>query len=156
MPDTTLREPETIALSITRVFDAPPALVFRVWSAPEHLVRWWGPKDFTVPTFKADFREGGAWRSCIRSPEGTDYWCNGVYREIAAPDRLVFSFRWEEENSLDTVVTVTFEDVGGRTRLTFHQAPYRSVEDRDGHLEGWGECIDRLEAYVDATKGDTA
>lgn len=153
MDDTARRDPEPIALSIIRIFDAPRALVFRAWSAPEHLARWFGPKNFTVPSVKTDFRQGGAWRACIRSPDGNEYGCSGAYTEIAEPDRLVFSFRWEEEDALDTVVTVTFEDVGGRTRLTFHQTPFRSVEDRDGHMEGWGECIDRLEAYVVAAKG---
>lgn len=151
--DTAPRTAAPIELTITRVFDAPRALVFRVWSAPEHLARWFGPKNFTVPSVRTDFREGGAWRACIRSPEGTDYWCNGVYREIASPDRLVFSFCWEEEDSLDTLVTVTFEAFEGQTRLTFHQTPYRTLADRDGHMEGWGECIDRLETYVTAIKG---
>jgi len=62
-----------IDLTITRVFYAPRPLVFKVWTTAEHLARWWGPKDFTVPAVATDFREGGTWRSCIRSPEGQDY-----------------------------------------------------------------------------------
>ncbi|WP_159587092.1 SRPBCC domain-containing protein [Chelativorans xinjiangense] len=141
-----------LALSITRIFDAPRSLVFRVWSTPEHLARWWGPKDFSVPSVKTDFREGGAWRACIRSPEGQDYWASGVYREIAEPHRIVFTFTWEEENAMETVVTVTLEEVGEKTRLTFHQTPFPTPESRDGHTEGWEECMDRLGAYVTAQK----
>lgn len=141
-----------IALTITRVFDAPRSLVFKVWTTPEHLARWWGPKDFSVPSIKSDFREGGAWRSCIRSPEGQDYWAHGTYREILEPSRIVFTFTWEEENPTDTLITVTFEDEDGRTKLTFHQAPFPTVESRDGHTEGWEECMDRLAAYVAAQK----
>jgi uncharacterized protein YndB with AHSA1/START domain len=137
-----------IALTLTRIFGAPPALVFKVWTTPEHLARWWGPKDFTVPSIKADVREGGVWRSCIRSPEGQDYWAHGTYIEIAPFRRIVFTFTWEEENAMDTVITVTFEEVEQGTRLTFHQTPFPSVESRDGHAEGWAECIDRLEAYI--------
>lgn len=147
---------DEISLEIVRMFNAPPALVFRVWSSAEHLVRWWGPKDFTVPTFKTDFREGGAWRACIRSPEGTDHGCSGTYREIVAPERIVFTFRWEQEDALDTLVAVTFEDVGGRTRLTFRQTPFRTVADRDSHVGGWSECLDRLATHINNITEDHA
>ena len=141
-----------IALTITRVFNAPRDLVFKVWTTPEHLARWWGPKDFTVPNVTADFLEGGTWRTCIRSPEGRDYWAHGSYREIVPLSRIAFTFTWEEDEAMDTLVTVTFEEVTGGTRLTFHQAPFPSVESRDSHMEGWGECMDRLVAYVAAQK----
>ena len=108
---------EEIALTITRVFDAPAKLVFKAWTTPEHLVRWWGPKDFTVPAITVDFREGGAWRGCIRSPEGQDYWAHGIYREIVDPSRIVLSFAWEEEGAIDTLITVTLEDVAGGTHV---------------------------------------
>ncbi|EKF17415.1 SRPBCC family protein [Nitratireductor pacificus] len=145
------------ALSLSRVFDAPRSLVFRLWSSPEHLARWWGPKDFSVPSVTMDFRENGAWRSCIRSPDGDEYWSSGVYREIDAPGRLIFTFRWEEDGALDTLVTVTFEEAreGSATRVTFHQTPFRNVEERDSHADGWGECLMRLEQYLDKQDGRT-
>ncbi|TCN29509.1 SRPBCC family protein [Sinorhizobium americanum] len=145
---------EEIALTITRVLAAPREMVFKVWTTPEHLARWWGPKDFTAPSIAADFHEGGAWRSCIRSPEGQSYWACGIYREIVPPSRIVFTFAWEEEGALDTLITVTFEQVAGGTRLTFRQAPFATVESRDSHAEGWGECMDRLDACVVALKED--
>jgi uncharacterized protein YndB with AHSA1/START domain len=138
-------------LTITRVLDAPRSLVFKVWTEPSHLVRWWGPKNFTAPSCEMDLRPGGAWRACIRSPEGTDYRMQGVFREIVEPERLVFTFAWEDdegEPGHQTLVTVTFAEQDGRTRLTFHQATFESVESRDSHHGGWSECFDRLEDYL--------
>lgn len=138
-------------LLITRVFDAPRSLVFKAWSSSDHQVHWLGPKDFTVQYCHIDFRVGGNYRACIRSPEGTDYWMRGVYREIVAPERLVFTFSWEEEGErgLETIATVTFAEQGSRrTLMTFHQAPFRSLAERDGHTDGWSQCFDRLEVYV--------
>lgn len=133
-------------LVITRTIDAPRPLVFKVWTAPEHLVRWWGPKDFTAHSIKMDFRPGGGYRACIRSSKGEEYWMTGTYREIVEPERIVFSFRWEEEGERgdDNTVTVTFAAEGNKTRLTFRQAYFDSVEQCDSHFGGWSECMDRL------------
>lgn len=139
------------ALEISRFFNAPRSLVFRAWTSPEHLARWWGPKDFSAPSLSMDFRPGGKYRHAIRSAEGTEYWMRGVYREIVEPERIVFTFAWEEEASqptTETLVTVTFEEHGGKTRLTFRQEPFDSVQQRDSHAEGWGECLDRLLAHL--------
>ena len=113
-------------------------------------MRWWGPRNYTAPSVKLDLRPGGAFRACIRSPEGEDSWMSGIYREVVAPERLVFTFAWEEDGKrgLETLVTVTFAEQEGKTKLTFHQAAFDSVEQRDSHLEGWGECLDRLAAYL--------
>jgi uncharacterized protein YndB with AHSA1/START domain len=138
-------------LVITRTFDAPRSLVFKVWTQPEHLVRWWGPRDFTTPSCKMDVHPGGAYRTCIRSPEGKDHWMRGVYREVVEPERLALTFAWEDEAGQpghETLVTVTFADQDGKTRLTFRQAVFESVADRDAHQEGWSECLDRLARYL--------
>jgi uncharacterized protein YndB with AHSA1/START domain len=139
-------------LVITRVFDAPPGLVFSAWTKPEHLVRWWGPKDFTLPFCETDFRPGGAYRFCMRSPDGVDYWVQGIYREIVEPERIVFTWdRAETEGypGRGTLVTVTFAEHGdGQTKLTLRQAIFESTDDRDAHQHGWSECLDRLGHYV--------
>src|SRR3981081_2563312 len=75
---------------ITRVFDAPRALVFRAWTDPQHLARWWGPQGFSNPVCETDVRIGGAWRIVMRGPDGAEYPGGGVYREIVVPERLVF------------------------------------------------------------------
>src|SRR5258705_11539625 len=89
----TIAKPEFV---ITRVVDAPPRLVFKIWTDPEHLMQWWGPQGFTTPFHEMDVRPDGAFRICMRSPDGTDHWLQGVYREVVAPERLVFTWAWED------------------------------------------------------------
>jgi len=146
-----IAEPAERELLITRILDAERSLVFKAWTKPEQLVQWWGPRDFTTPSCKMDVRPGGAYRICIRSPEGKDYRMQGVYREIVESYRLVFTFSWEDEKGepgYETLVTVNFADYGGKTKLTFRQAIFESTAERDSHHEGWSECFDRLETYL--------
>jgi uncharacterized protein YndB with AHSA1/START domain len=134
-------------LVITRILDAPPSLVFQAWTAREHLVRWSCPHRFTLTHCEGDLRPGGAWRSCMHSADGEDLWLSGVYREIVEPERLVFTHAWEDargKRGHETLVTVTFAAQGGKTKMTFRQAFFESVEERDGHQGGWTECFDRL------------
>jgi uncharacterized protein YndB with AHSA1/START domain len=147
----TAAEPAERVLVITRVFDAPPSQLFEVWSKPEHIARWWGPRGFSVPHHEIDVRPGGAYRLCMRSPEGSDHWLRGVYREIAPPKRLVFTYAWENEKGEprhETLVTLTFEPQGGKTKLTLHQAVFETVTARDAHQGGWTSNFDRLAEYV--------
>jgi uncharacterized protein YndB with AHSA1/START domain len=145
--------PAERVLVLSRDFDAPRELVFQAWSSPEHLAHWFGPKDFTLPFCEVDFRVGGRYRLCMRSPDGKDYWVHGVYREILEPERLAFT--WERDGEDDphaghTLVTITLEARGARkTRLTLHQATFGSEEIRDGHAHGWGEAFARLNEYVE-------
>jgi uncharacterized protein YndB with AHSA1/START domain len=137
-------------LVITRTFDAPRALVFKAWSAGEHMVRWLGPKDYTAPHCTMDFRPGGGYRACICSPEGKEYWMRGIYREIAEPERIVFTFSWEEEGERgrENLVTITFAEQANKTHMTFRQAFFESVSERDSHNGGWTSCFDRLAQYL--------
>ncbi len=130
-------------LVITRIFDAPRELVWKAWTDPERVKRWWGPKGFTTPVSEIDFRVGGAYLYCMRSPEGQDYWSTGVYREIVEPEQIVYtdSFSDAEGNlvpasyygmsgdwPLELLVTVTFEEHEGKTKLT--PAAYRHPDGR--------------------------
>lgn len=138
-------------LTITRVFDAPRHLVFKAWSAPEHLARWWGPSGYTLPVCEMDFRPGGAYRYCMRSPEGKESRVRGVFREIVGPERLVMSGGWEDEHGKvghQTTTTIIFEDLGGKTRLTLHTGVFESVASRDSHRGGWNASIERLAEYL--------
>lgn len=143
----------TLAVDVVREFDAPRALVFRAWSSAEHCAQWFGPRDFSVLACEVDFREGGRYRALIRAPEGTDYWFGGIYREIVEPERLVFTFAWEDEGErgLETLITVEFSDIDGKTRMRFHQTPFQSQSERDDHESGWNECFDRLAAHLART-----
>ena len=142
-------------LVITRVLDAPRELVFDVWTQAKHLAQWWGPKDFTVPFIEMDARVNGTYRACIRSPEGSDHWMRGVFREVVEPERLVFTFAWEDDGKPDheTLVTVTLEVLNGKTLFTFRQAVFETVESRDSHERGWTECFDRLETHLAKVRG---
>ena len=138
-------------LLIERIFDAPRELVFRVWTTPEHLMRWWGPKDYRAVAYEMDFRPGGAYRSCIEAPDGARSWMSGVYQEIVAPERIVMTFGWDADRILgvENVVTVTFASTaGGRTLFRFHQTPFGSIAARDSHFGGWSELLDRFDAYL--------
>ncbi len=138
-------------LLIQRTFDAPPELVFRVWTRPEHLARWWGPKDFTPVAFEQDFRPGGAYRAGIRAPSGSETWMAGVYREIVPERRIVMTFQWEGGASDlgESLITVTFEATPtGGTAFSFHQAPFPTVESRDSHVGGWSGLLDNLASYL--------
>jgi uncharacterized protein YndB with AHSA1/START domain len=139
------------ALTVTRVIDAPRALVFKAWIQPEYAVQWWGPGGFTILSCEMDVRPGGRYRSSARSPSGTVHTKRGVYREVSTPERLVFTYAWEDEAGRplhETLVTVLFEDLGARTRLTLHQAVFQSEDLHDEHVAGWTSCLGRFAEYV--------
>jgi uncharacterized protein YndB with AHSA1/START domain len=138
-------------LEIERIFDAPRSLVFKAWTEPEHLVHWYGPRGFTLRSCKLDLRPGGSWRSCMLSLEGREYWVKGVYREIVEPERLVFTYAHENQDGTvvhETLVTVTFAEQRGKTKLTLRQAIFESVKERDSHRGGWNSSLDRLVEYL--------
>lgn len=137
-------------LVITRTFDAPRALVFRAWSTPEHMVRWMGPPSHPAKSCTMDFRVGGAYRACLRSVDGKEHCMRGIYREIAEPERLVFTFSWEEEGERgrENVITVTFGDLGDKTKMTFRHAFFETVENRDDHNQGWNGSFERLADFL--------
>lgn len=144
-------EPGDSELLITRVFDAPRSLVFHAWTKKEHLDQWCAPRGFTIPYSEGELRAGGAWRCCMRSSDGTEHWISGTYREVIEDELLAFTHAWEDERGKrghETLVTVRFADQDGKTRITFHQATFESVESRDGHAGGWAECFDRLADHL--------
>lgn len=151
-------------LVITRVFDAPRELVFKAWTEPERVRRWWGPNGFTAPFCRIDLRPAGVFHCCMRSPEGRDFWSKGVYREIVEPERIVSTdFFSNEEGNLvapshygmsadwpaETLLTVTLAEQDGKTRLTLkHAALPASGAERDMCEQGWAESLDRLAGYL--------
>jgi uncharacterized protein YndB with AHSA1/START domain len=141
-----------LELRITRVFDAPRPLVFKAWTQPEHLARWWGPRGFTLPSCQLDLRPGGAYHFHMRGPDGDDHWTQGVIREVVEPERIVMAGCWVDGNgnprSPETVTTVMLEDLEGKTRLTLHQLVFESVTARDAHHGGWSSSFDRLAEYL--------
>ena len=143
-----------LALTITRTFDAPRALVWKAWTDPEQLMKWWGPEHHPATHLSMDVRPGGVWRNCLRSVEtGNDLWHHGTFREVVPMERLVFTFVWEEEGErgVENIVTITFADEGNnKTRMTLHQTPFQSDGERDGHGEGWTSSFGRLGNFLGA------
>jgi uncharacterized protein YndB with AHSA1/START domain len=142
------REPELV---ITRIFDAPRNVVFQAWTEPGRIVHWWGPQGFVTTYCDMDIRPGGAFRVCMRSPAGAEHWKQGVYREIVEPERLVFTFAWEDADGKpghQTLVTVSFAEEGAKTRLTLHQAVFETVARRDEHQRGWTSTLERFAEYL--------
>jgi uncharacterized protein YndB with AHSA1/START domain len=150
------------ALVIERVFDAPRELVWKAWMEPERMMRWWGPRAFTCPHCETDFRVGGKILASMQSPEfneGRPIWSTGVYREIVPLERIVMtdSFADEEGNvvpgthygmgediPLEMLITVTFADLGGKTRMTLRHEGLPAGEMLEGAGTGWNESFDKL------------
>jgi uncharacterized protein YndB with AHSA1/START domain len=146
-------------LIITRIFDAPRELVWKAWTEPERVMRWWGPKDFTSPVCKIDLRVGGKYLFCMRSPDGQDYYSTGIYQKIDPMNELVYTDSFADEHGnvvpashygmgedfpLETQVTVTFEDFEGRTRMTLRHVGLPAGETSELAGAGWSESFDKL------------
>jgi uncharacterized protein YndB with AHSA1/START domain len=157
---------------ISRVFDAPLDLVWKAFTDPSHMKNWWGPKGFTVRFAKMDFRPGGSYHYCMRSPDGQDMWGKFVYREIIAPQRIVFLNSFSDEKGgltrhpmsptwpLEMLSTFTFTEQTGKTTLTIRWSPFNATDaerktfddGRNGMNQGWGGTLDQLEAYLAEVK----
>jgi uncharacterized protein YndB with AHSA1/START domain len=135
-------------LIITRLFNAPPAAVFRAFTDPQQMLQWYGPRHHPATHVQADARPGGTFRVCLRSQaDGRELRHGGTYREVVPDRRLVFTFAWDREHGMgpETLVTIDFEDRGGKTLMTFHQSVFDTTENRDGHVQGWTSAFDRLD-----------
>ncbi len=138
-PPTTLR--------LARTFAAPRERVFKTWTEPEALKRWWGPHGYETPSAVVDLKPGGTYRLGMRKlPDGQVFYLTGTYREVRPPERLVYTWRWEAEPEQgDTVVTVEFRDAGdSRTEVLLTHELFPSEKVRDDHNKGWSGCLDRL------------
>lgn len=141
-------EPNKQEVIISRTFEAPRELVFRMWTDAAYIPEWWGPSVMTTIVDSLDAKRGGIWRYVQSDPAGNEYAHNGVFHEVASPDRLVHTYEFEGVTAVG-LVTVTFKElVGGRTKLT-ETSLYPSVEIRDGVLqsgmtEGAIELMDRF------------
>jgi uncharacterized protein YndB with AHSA1/START domain len=138
-------------LQLTRVFDAPRSLVFKAWTEPERIKQWWGPRGAVIFSCEMDFRPGGLWRTHAKGPDGGEFVSLSVFREIVEPERLVFTFAWEDaagKPKHETLVTITFVEQNGKTVLSFRQGVFETVASRDGHEEGWRGFFDHLGDYL--------
>ncbi|MGH6934762.1 MAG: SRPBCC domain-containing protein [Methylocella sp.] len=145
---------EDFAVVITRIFDAPRELVFGMFTDPKHLAQFWGPKGFTSTVREVTPRPGGAFRIDMRGPDGGIYPCKAIYREIVAPERIVYFGGSDGDHGCGgglpprALVTMTIAGHDGKTKLTI-DTRFESAADRDaavkmGFNAGWASSLDRL------------
>ena len=149
----------TREVTLTRIYDAPRSLVFRMWTDPVHMAQWWGPKLFTNPVCELDVRPGGKIWIVMRGPKGTDFDqdfpMSGTFHEVVEPERLVFTAIAEDKDGnplLEAHTTVTFEDQGGKTKLTVQAnavglAPV-APQMLAGMEAGWSQSLEKLADLV--------
>jgi uncharacterized protein YndB with AHSA1/START domain len=138
---------------ITRIVDAPRELVWQAWTEPQCIALWWGPNGFRTTIHEMSVTVGGVWRYIMHGPDGTDYPNRIVYREIVKPQRLIYDHDDDSPNpSIRFLATVTFEDLGGRTRITLHSL-FDTPQARDavvkfGAIEGGNQTLARLADHL--------
>ena len=150
---------------IVRKFDAPLALVWKAWTDPEMFMNWWGPKGFTCPQAKIDFRVGGKYHIAMHGQKGTEFdkdlWSTGVYKEIVPMQKIVISDSFADEKGnvvpasyygmpgtfpLETTIEITFEQMDGKTEMTLYYPSIESIEGKmlDDMTAGWNQSFDKL------------
>jgi uncharacterized protein YndB with AHSA1/START domain len=149
---TVMTLPSEREIVITRVFNAPRELVWKAWTQPEHVAQWWGIRGYNVAICEIDLRVGGRYRYVLQGDGNAEFGFDGEYREIVPPERLVYTDGFEGMPGHEALVTVTFTQENGKTKLTSH-SHYQSVADRDGHIQsgmeaGMRETMDNLETYL--------
>lgn len=140
--------PKEETLNLRRTFQSPRQEVFRAWTEPKALKRWFYPTgDFSTPLAEVDLRVGGSYRIGIKPPDRDDLFIvSGTYQEVTPPERLVFTWSWEgtEMDVRDTLVTVEFVERGGDTEVVLTHELLPTKEARDEHEWGWNGCLTRL------------
>ena len=133
-------------LRISRYFEVPPALLFKLWADPAHRVRWWGPTGMALSLCEVDFRVGGAWAVTMKAESGYEHPVHGVFIEIEDPTRLCFTYI-NDADGHEMLVEMDFAGEGTGTRMEFVQAPFLNVAERDGHDFGWNSTLSMLATY---------
>jgi uncharacterized protein YndB with AHSA1/START domain len=154
MTDTTRPASVGAPVQISRHFNAPRQLVFQAWSTAAHIKAWFSPAGFTVPDAEIDFRPGGAFNVCMRSPQGECSWVRGSFVEVAPPDRLVIqgAVEFDGRARFTARTTVIFTEEAGGTRLSVTQA-YEILDPNfmgalTGAPQGWRETLDKLQQHL--------
>lgn len=135
------------SLTINRRLKAPPDKVFAAWTDPQMLKRWFAPGDVEPVLVECDPRPGGRYRIVMRSPDGEDHDVSGVYREVVANERLVFTWAWRSTPERQSLVTVAVKPDGEGTLLTLTHERFFDEAARDRHRTGWTGALDKLEQY---------
>jgi uncharacterized protein YndB with AHSA1/START domain len=139
-----------LSLEIRRVLPAAPEVVFRLFSDPDELAKWWGPAGFTIPSLEFTPRVGDGYRIEMQPPEGDPFFLVGEFREVEPPSRLSFTFVWEpaDPDDVETLAELSFRELGDSTEVVFTQGPFKTEERRELHQGGWGDSFDKLERLI--------
>ena len=144
-----------LTLELTRVLPAASAGVFGAFIDPLQLAKWWGPEGFTVPSLGFQPRVGGRYRIEMQPPEGDRFYLTGEFRELDPPARLAYTFVWEDPapDDVETVVGLSFQDLGEATEVALTQSPFKTEARRALHRDGWTDSFDKLERLISAYRG---
>jgi uncharacterized protein YndB with AHSA1/START domain len=140
-----------LRLHMQRVLRAPRPVVFRALTEPQELAKWWGPHGFTIPDVESDLRPGGGYRIAMQPPEGDRFYLVGEFLVVDPPERLSYTFRWEDPDPEDreTVVTLSLRDIGGTSaELVFTQGDFATERRQALHEEGWTQSLNKLEELM--------
>lgn len=139
-------------IRVERVLDAPREEVFRAWTDPELLMRWWGPENCSTPYAEVDLRPGGKYLFVMHPESGDPMRLAGTYCEVDAPQRLVYTWRWESgvPDPTESVVTVEFHELGDQTRIILTHGGFDEGSDLEPYRAGWKSGLDKLDALITA------
>ena len=147
-----MTQADSTEILIEHVFDAPRELVWKAWTDPEHVAKWWGPQGMTTRVDELDLRPGGRWRYVMMAPDGSEYPQKGVFREIVPPETIVTSAEFEvgAEGPHKVILTYRFDDLGDKTKLTMRSGMYLPMSEQEqmGVIEGWNSNFDSLDDYL--------
>lgn len=139
----------TPSLTLRRHFKAPPPKVWAAFTDPTVLVRWWGPHGTVGASAELDIRVGGRFHVISRMADGERHQIGGLYREVAPPERLVFTRAWHSTPERESLVTVTLSPDGSGTLLTLTHEQFHDESARDRHHHGWSAALDRMAGVLD-------
>lgn len=141
-----------LLLELGCVVDAPRERVFTMLTEPVELAKWWGPHGFTTPEVELDLSVGGRYRLSMQPPDGDLFHLSGEFREIDPPDRLGYTFRWEEPTPDDreTIVTLSLVAVADATEISLSQGLFATEERLALHRGGWTDSFEKLRAVVES------
>jgi uncharacterized protein YndB with AHSA1/START domain len=137
-----------LILELERRVPAPREAVWRALSEPDELAKWWGPKDFAVPSIELDLRVGGGYRFTMQPPEGDPFHLHGEFTEVEPPARLAYTFVWDppDPDDRETLATLSLEQPGEATELTLTQGAFATEERLELHRGGWSDSFEKLAA----------
>ena len=154
-----VQKPDDATLIVKRTLNAPQELAFKAWTSTEHIQQWMRPEPgMVVPLASMDLRVGGRFRIQMKTPDGEFFTAVGEFKEVKAPERLVYTWDWEKDGSGEefgevegkpTQITVEFLKRGERTEMVLTHSRFATVESRDNHAQGWSKIAESFAKFVE-------